>query len=80
MLKRLRRHGTTKVLVSLEDKILSELDTLAGEVDASRSEVLNDLLDYMLLTKEGEEIVNELYPEEEEGEEEEEEEESEEES
>jgi len=63
----------TKYLITLPDKVVDALDELASDLDCARSEVATDILSYVLLSKQGEEILDDMYPEEEEEEEEEEE-------
>ena len=60
---------TVKVSISLPKKILSEVDEIAKAVEISRSEVIADVLDYVV---KDEEIISKIYPLEEEDEEEEE--------
>jgi predicted transcriptional regulator len=71
MSRRKLRRRTVKILVSLPDGLVEDLDALADEVDADRSDVIEELLRYAF------EHVDEIFPpeeeEEEEGEEEEEE-------
>lgn len=61
-----------KLLISLREDLVDELDDIAEEVEASRSDVIRDILDYVL---DHEEILNDIFPYEEEEEEESEEEE-----
>jgi metal-responsive CopG/Arc/MetJ family transcriptional regulator len=64
------RRRTVKILVSLREDLVDELDKLADEIEGTRSDVIEGLLDYAL------DHVDEVFPEveekEEEGEEEEE--------
>jgi metal-responsive CopG/Arc/MetJ family transcriptional regulator len=65
----MRKRGwrRVKIIVTLPDGLVDELDDLAEDVDASRSDVIEDLLNYAL------EHIDEIYPIAEEEEEEEEE-------
>lgn len=62
---------TVRMSISLSEWIVEEIENLAEEVEASKSEVIEDILSYVL---ENEELLNEIFPYEEEVEEEEEEE------
>jgi len=60
-----------KYTITLPDEVVDALDELADEADCSRSEVVTDILSFVLLTEQGQESLDALFPEEEEEEEEE---------
>lgn len=51
-----------KITVELEDWIINDLNSLAQETGSSRSEVLEDILDYVLGD---EELIDDIFPAEE---------------
>jgi metal-responsive CopG/Arc/MetJ family transcriptional regulator len=64
MSRRLKGYG--RVSITLPTRVLRNIDDLADEVGLSRSEVIADLCEYCLDNKE---IIDEIYPFEEEEEE-----------
>jgi len=63
MSRRLR--GYRSVSITMPSRVLYKIDQLAEETELSRSEVITDLCMYCL---DDDEIINEIYPYEEEGE------------
>lgn len=61
-----RYRGYRRVSITMPARVLRRINNLAREVELSRSEVITDLCEYCL---DDEEIINEIYPYEEEDEE-----------
>jgi len=67
--RRLRLPKMTSVTIRLPEDLVAAIDDLAEEADTSRTEIMEEILSYVMAK---EDLVDEIFPEEGEGEEEEE--------
>ena len=63
-----RYRGYRRISITMPTRVLRRINKLAREVELSRSEVIKDLCEFCL---DDEEVINEIYPYEEEEEDEE---------
>jgi metal-responsive CopG/Arc/MetJ family transcriptional regulator len=59
----LRKRVFVKALVTLPSKLIEKLDALGDEVGINRSQVISDICEFVL---DDEDIIDEIYPREEE--------------